>query len=95
MVVFVILLRLLLAAKYSAPPSIPVAVLFTKVDPVTINCLPPVVIATAPPLLALFPSNKELVIVKTPVPPAKIAPPLLAVETLFLKTQPVNVKSEF
>ena len=94
MVVFVILLRLLLPAKYSAPPSIPVAVLFTKVDPVTINCLPTDVTATAPPLLALFPSNNELVIVITPVPPAKIAPPL-TVEVLFFKIHPVNVKSEF
>ena len=88
-----ILLSVLLAPKYSAPPSRPVALLFTKVDPVIINCLPTVVIAIAPPLLALFPSNKELVIVKTPVPPAKIVPPL-TVETLFLKTQSVNVKSE-
>ena len=58
------------------------------------NCLPAVVIAIAPPLLALFPSNNELVTDKVPVPPPKITPPF-ALEVLLLNIQFVKLKSEF
>ena len=77
--------------KYIAPPSLDVAVLFTKVLLFKTKSTPLPVTAIAPPLVPEFPLKRDPEMVTIAEFPATIAPPL-SDDILFSKTQSVIVK---
>ena len=77
--------------KYIAPPSIDVAVLFTKVLLFKTKSTPLPVTAIAPPLVPEFPLKRDPEMFTFTEFPATIAPPL-SDDVLFSKTQPVMFK---